>query len=96
MFAYMKNYTTIEVSEAALAADEFSTWITKNKAALPKRVHYEVRPCKQVRGFILRLPVIDWKFWFPTAAEAEVFAGRVASVYAADCLFYDSSGHQIA
>jgi hypothetical protein len=92
----MKNQTIIQASESALAADEFATWIKKNRATVKKLAHYEVRPCEQVRGFILRLPGIGWKLWFSTVAEAVDFAGRVALIYAAECLVYDSSGHQIA
>ena len=89
------NQTTIEPTESNLAAEEFAEWIKQNRARVQKREHYEVRPCNRVRGFMLRLPGIGWRLWFPTAAEAVSFAGRVASTYKANCHVYDVSGKAI-
>ncbi len=89
------NHIATEPLESALAADEFATWIVKNGPRLQKREHYEVHPCKCVRGFMLRLPGIGWKFWFPTAGEALAFAHRAASFYPADCLVFDTMGQRI-
>ncbi len=90
----MKTNHTIEQSESALAVDEFAAWIDHHKP-LQNRDHYEVRPCKLVRGFMLRLPGIGWKLWFPTSVAAVIFARRAALIYLADCLVYDSTGRQI-
>ncbi len=89
------NHTTIELSESALAETEFATWMKVNHAKLAKREHYEVRPCNRVRGFMLRLPGIGWSLWFPTAPDALSFARRVASIYAAECVVYDTGGQRI-
>ncbi len=87
--------STISPTESALAADEFALWIKKYGSALRKQEDFEVRPCKGVRGFILRLPGIGWRLWFQTRAEAVNFAGRVASVYTAKCLVFDELGKLI-
>ena len=89
------NDTPTERSESALATEEFAAWIKQNRAKVKKREHYEVRPCRRVRGFMLRMPGIGWRLWFSTAADAVTFAGRVASIYAASCFVYDSSGQQV-
>lgn len=88
------NHTPIAASESALAETEFAVWMTVNGQKIEKPEHYEVRPCKSVRGFMLRLPGIGWKLWFPTVADAVSFARRVASIYAADCCIYDSTGQR--
>jgi hypothetical protein len=75
-----------------MAEIEFAAWMTMNRAKLEMLEHYEVRPCRKVRGFMLRLPGIGWRFWFSTVAKAVNFAHRVESVYEADCFVYDSSG----
>jgi hypothetical protein len=89
------NQTTNYPSESALAETEFATWVTKNAATIEAPEHYEVRPCKRVRGFMLRLPGIGWKLWFPTVADAVSFAHRVASIYAAECFVYDGAGQKV-
>ena len=89
------NQTTNEPSESVLATDEFADWVEKNGKTLGKHERYEVRPCNRVRGFMLRLPGVGWRFWFPNAAEAMNFAHRATSIYAADCWLYDSSGRQV-
>jgi hypothetical protein len=89
------NHTTVERSESALATEEFAAWVKEHGAKIKTREHYEVRPCKGVRGFMLRLPGIGWKLWFSTAAGAVEFARRVASIYAANCRVYDSAGRQV-
>lgn len=53
---------------------------------------YEVRPCKSVRGHVLRLPVTGWAFWFPTLADALSFTRKLAGIHRADCCVYDSEG----
>ncbi len=88
------NHTT-KPPESTLAADEFAMWIEKNRSQIHRREHYQVRPCKSVRGFMLHLPGIGWKLWFPTVADAVSFARRVASIYAAECFVYDSTGQKI-
>lgn len=91
----MMNQTKIERTESALAAEEFADWIKQHGSRIQQREHYEVRPCKLVRGFMLRMPGIGWKLWFATAADAVRFAGRVAAIYSASCLVYDSSGQPV-
>lgn len=86
------NHTYDHPSESALAETEFAAWMTMNSAKLHGGDHYEVRPCKRVRGFMLHLPGIGWKLWFPTVADAGNFARRVAAIYAAECVIYDPSG----
>lgn len=88
------NHTTTP-SESALAETEFATWMKLNSVKVEKPEHYEVRPCKKVRGFMLRLPGIGWRLWFPTLADAVSFAQRVATIYAAECHVYDSAGQKI-
>ena len=78
-----------------MAEIEFAAWMRLNRAKVKKREHYEVRPCKAVRGFMLRLPGIGWRLWFPTAIEAMTFGRRLASFYAAACHVYDSAGEKI-
>ena len=86
---------TITPSESTLAEIEFATWMDLNRAKIETLEHYEVRPCKRVRGFMLRLPGIGWRLWFPTVVDAVAFARRVASIYAAECFVFDSTGHKI-
>ncbi|MGB8169549.1 MAG: hypothetical protein WCF18_18760 [Chthoniobacteraceae bacterium] len=86
--------TKIDPSESALAADEFATWIRANSRKLKVRENYEIRPCVRVRGFMLRLPGIGWKLWFPTVAEALSFTQRVASIHQAECLVFDAAGQR--
>ncbi|MEA3208066.1 MAG: hypothetical protein QOE70_1123 [Chthoniobacter sp.] len=86
-----------EQSEATLAAQEFATRIKqetslKSLSDLDVGGHYQVRPCLRVRGYMLRLPVIGWTLWFPTAAEAFGFAEKLEAIYRADCCLYDSAG----
>ena len=88
------NHAIIELSESALAETEFATWMKVNRAKVVEPRHYEVRPCKVVRGFMLRLPGIGWKLWFPTVADAVTFVRRVATCYAAECFVYDSTGQK--
>ena len=85
-------HATIDPSESALAADEFGDWIKRHGPILGKQEDYEVRPCKDVRGLILRLPGIGWRLWFQTRTDAVTFANRVASVDAANCLVCDEIG----
>ena len=89
------NHSNIERSESVLATEEYAEWIREHGAKIQEREHYEVRPCARVRGFMLRLPGIGWRLWFSTAADAVGFAGRVASIYDANCLVYDSVGKQV-
>lgn len=88
--------TEIELSESALAADEFACWVRANSRKLKEREHYEIRPCARVRGCMLRLPGIGWKLWFPTVAEAISFTSRVASIHAAECLVFDAQGARMS
>ena len=85
----------LTAAESVLAADEFATWVEKNAAQLGGHERYEVRPCKEVRGFMLRLPGVGWKFWFRTVASAVSFAHSATAIHAADCSVYDSSGRQV-
>ncbi len=81
--------------EAAEAAYEFAALISKESAhrRTGKQVeNYEVRPCARVRGYTLKLPVLGWKLWYPTATAAVKFARRVASSYRAACYIYDATG----
>lgn len=64
---------TTTPSESALAETEFAAWMKINAAKVKTPEHYEVRPCKKVRGFMLRLPGIGWKLWFPTVPDAVRF-----------------------
>lgn len=79
-------------SEATLAAHEFAHWVQRHSAALTEGEPYEVHPCRQVRGFMLRLPGVGWRMWYPTVADAVDFVRRLAQVHAADCFVYDSAG----
>lgn len=92
------NKTTMEteLSESALAAAEFATWVRRNPSQLKIRELYEIRPCKRVRGYMLRLPGIGWKLWFPSVLDAVSFSHRAAKVYAAECLVYDAAGQVVA
>ena len=92
----MKMNDTTTPSESSLAESEFATWMRMNRGTVEKREHYEVRPCKRVRGFMLGLPGIRWKLWFPTVTDAVNFAQRVGAIYAAECQIYNSSGQKIS
>lgn len=83
-----------EHSEAAWAARDYATLIQGNAPAQSPRPtqNYEIRPCKSVRGHILRLPVTGWSFWFPTIHEAAAYAMRLATIHPAECQVYDASG----
>jgi len=81
--------------ESAEAAYEFATLIEKESAHRRTNFHvenYEVRPCTRVRGYTLKLPVLGWRLWYPTATAATTFARRVASSYRAECFVYDAAG----
>jgi len=79
-----------EHSEAAWAARDFASLI-QGSTPLPTE-NYEIRPCKSVRGHILRLPVTGWSFWFPTPQEAAAYAMRLAMIHPAECQVFDASG----
>jgi len=83
-----------EHSEAAWAARDFASQIQGNAPVQNPRPtkNYEIRPCKSVRGHILRLPVTGWSFWFPTIQEAADYAMRLATIHPAECQVYDASG----
>jgi hypothetical protein len=84
-----------ELSEASLAAQEFASLVGRNgntRRVIARGQNYEVHPCKRVRGYILRLPVIGWTIWHPTAAAALTFAERLADIYPAECCVYDAEG----
>lgn len=84
-----------ELSEASLAAQEFESLVkshAKPQPKIPRGQNYEVHPCKRVRGYILRLPVIGWTLWHPTAAAALTYAERLAGIYPAECRIYDAEG----
>ncbi len=51
-----------------------------------------MRPCRNVRGVMLRLPVVGWLFWFPSVAEAVQFTRRMTPIYSAECVVYDATG----
>lgn len=85
-----------ELSESALAAAEFGAWVQSNPSQLKIRERYEIRPCKRVRGYMLRLPGIGWKLWFPSVLDAVSFTQRAAKVHAAECLIYDAAGQLVA
>lgn len=85
----------LEPSEAALAAEEFASLIRHDGTrclAMGRKETYDVRPCKNVRGYVLRLPIIGWTIWHPTAAAALDYAERLASIYPAECRVYDAKG----
>lgn len=89
------KHNLIEPSESTLAETEFAAWMKVNRKRIAQPEHYEIRPCKRVRGFMLRLPGIGWKLWFPSAPDAMTFARRVASCYVAECFVYDLAGQKI-
>jgi len=87
--------TDPDASEASWAAHDFASRVkeTPVKMRSPRiGKDYEVRPCKSVRGHVLRLPVTGWSFWFPTLADALNFTGKLAGIHSADCCVYDSEG----
>ena len=82
-------------SEASWAAHDFAFHVketTIRPRALRLGKDYEVRPCKSVRGHVLRLPITGWVFWFPTVADALGFTRKLAGIHHADCCVYDSEG----
>lgn len=84
-----------EISESSLAVQEFAALVRKGaprQRASIRRENYEVHPCKRVRGYVLRLPVIGWTLWYPTAAAALSFAEKLAGIYLAECCLYDAEG----
>jgi hypothetical protein len=87
--------TDPDVSEASWAAHDFALQV-KETPAKPRSsrigIDYEVRPCKSVRGHILRLPVTGWVFWFPTVADALNYTQKLAGIHPADCSVFDSEG----
>ena len=85
----------LNLSESSLAEDDFASWSRKNGPKLQQQEQDEKRPCKKVRGFMLRLPGVGWQFWFPAVADALSFARKVASIYAAECHAYDLAGQTI-
>lgn len=82
-------------TEESQAAREFAALI-KSDAVRLRRANesdrYEIRPCARVRGYVLRLPVTRWTFWYPTAAAALNFARRLTCVYQAECFVFDGDG----
>jgi|GEM_PF-2882454 len=84
---------TTKPSENTLAMNDFAAWMRLYRSRVQPVEPYEIRPCTKVRGFMLRLPAVGWKFWFSSAAGALSFVHRMAPVYSADCLVYDSNGH---
>jgi hypothetical protein len=88
-----------EPSEETLAAREFALKL-KGRLAAPSlggtRESYEVRPCLRVRGYKLRLPVLGWTLWYPTAADALRFAEKLGAVYQAETRVYNSAGQAIS
>jgi hypothetical protein len=87
--------TDPDLSEESWVAHDFAIY-AKEK---PIKAHgfragkdYEVRPCKNVRGHVLRLPVTGWALWFPSLADAVSFARKLAGIHRADCCIYDSDG----
>jgi hypothetical protein len=97
--ASVKSAVDHDQTEARWAERDFASEIKGKDAqqhASRAGKDYEVRPCKSVRGHILRLPVTGWVFWFPTAAEAAGFAKRLAAIHPADCCVFDASGHLIS
>ena len=86
-------------SEASWVAHDFASHVkeTKVKPHGSRAVKdYEVRPCKSVRGHVLRLPVTGWALWFPTLADALSFARRLVGIHRADCCVYDSEGGMLS
>jgi hypothetical protein len=85
--------TDPDVSEASWAAHDFALHV-KETPVKPHSSHvgkaYEVRPCKSVRGHVLRLPVTGWVFWFPTVMDALNYTRKLAGIHPADCCVYDS------
>lgn len=84
-----------EPSEEALATQEFASLVKRGGItcrAMGRGESYEVHPCKRVRGYVLRLPVIGWTIWHPTAAAAMDYAARLAGIYPAECRVYDAEG----
>jgi hypothetical protein len=84
-----------ELSESALAVQEFASLIAKERHRIEssnRGTSYEVHPCKRVRGYMLRLPVIGWTLWYPTAHAAMTFAGQLSEIHAAECCVYDAEG----
>jgi hypothetical protein len=87
--------TDPDASEASWAAHDFAIHV-KETPVKPRGSRigkdYEVRPCKSVRGHVLRLPVTGWVFWFPTVADALSYTRKLAGIHPADCSVYDSEG----
>ncbi len=84
-----------DLSEASLAAEEFASLVRRQnhpRRTVARGQTYEVHPCKRVRGFVLRLPVIGWTLWHPTAAAALTYAEQLAGIYPAECCVYDAEG----
>jgi hypothetical protein len=82
-------------SEASWAAQDFAFHIKENitpPRGLRIGKDYEVRPCKSVRGHVLRMPVTGWVFWFPTLANALSFTRKLSGIHRASCCVYDSEG----
>ena len=84
-----------EESESFLAVQEFTSLVRRGalrRRTLNRGQNYEVHPCKRVRGYVLRLPVIGWTLWYPTAAAALSFAEKLAGIHLAECCVYDAEG----
>lgn len=82
-------------SEASQAAHEFAALIRANAQRFTHAAGgdtYEIRPCARVRGYILRVPVTRWRFWYPTAAAALGFARELTGLFRADCRVFDETG----
>lgn len=82
-------------SEANQAAEEFANLLRTDAKKLVERnlgQAYEIRPCRRVRGYVLRVPITRWTFWYPTAAAALRFARELTSLYRAECHVYDEHG----
>jgi hypothetical protein len=91
--------TDPDASEASWAAHDFAFRVKEAPIKLRgSRVgkDYEVRPCKSVRGHVLRLPVTGWAFWFPTVSEALSFTRQLTGIHHADCCVYDSEGAMLS
>jgi hypothetical protein len=82
-------------SESTLAMNDFASWVRRNRSRFATKENYEVRPCRNVRGVMLRLPVVGWLFWFPSVADAVKFTYRMTPIYSAECVVYDANGEHI-
>jgi hypothetical protein len=84
-----------ELSESSLAVAEFASLVKGRASHSRKSIsgeNYEVHPCKRVRGYVLRLPVLGWTLWYPTVPAALAFAEKLARIHLAECCVYDAKG----